>query len=145
MSIAGRSRRTPRRHPQQPPFATVTFPQVGLRAQLLPEQEPFSLLLTSQVQAGQSMLLVTGPGGPARGFSTFSAMGRWHALYWAVVWGCGRPPADSVAFSSDSLRFRCDALTAAVPLGPAWLAVREGSFSTATVNGREIVELAPQW
>jgi hypothetical protein len=130
-------------------LASAEFARVGVQAQLLRDDALSFLLVSSRIEPAQSMLLVTGPDLPPRGLSAFSRMGRWHALYWALVWGWGPPPPEKVAFTSTDLRFRAGARASAEPLGPAWLTVCEGVFTVATVTassgGTAVLDLAPQW
>lgn len=129
--------------------AVAEFAPVGLSAQLLEDNRQEYLLVSSRVEPAQTLLLPTGPGSAPRGLSGYSRMGRWHALYWSLVWGWDAPPEDGVLFTSSALRFRQEARVPARPLGGGWLALAEGLFTVASFgdsSGRDAeLRLAPQW
>ena len=107
------------------------------------------LLLQSRLDPGYAMLLPAGARTPVCGLATFSRLGRLHARHWALVWGPGAPPPAPVSFSSGDLRFRREATSTAVDLGPVWVAMAEGAFHHATVDPggptEQQLALAPSW
>ncbi len=130
-------------------LATCHTPGLGLVLSAVRDGGLDYLLLQSRLDPGHAMLLPAGAGTPVCGLAAFSRLGRLHARHWALVWGPGAPPPAPVSFSSGDLRFRREATSAAVDLGPVWVALAEGAFHNATVDpggpSEQRLALAPSW
>ena len=130
-------------------LATCQTPGLGLVLSAVRDGGLDYLLLQSRLDPGHAMLLPAGAGTPVCGLAAFSRLGRLHARHWALVWGPGAPPPAPVSFSSGDLRFRREATSAAVDLGPVWVAMAEGGFHNATVDPggptEQRLALAPSW
>ncbi len=130
-------------------LATCHTPGLGLVLSAVRDGGLDYLLLQSRLDPGHAMLLPAGAGTPLCGLAAFSRLGRLHARHWALVWGPGAPQPAPVSFSSGELRFRREATSAAVDLGPVWVAMAEGGFHHATVDPGGLTEqrlaLAPSW
>lgn len=129
--------------------ARLQLPGARLSAEVRRDGDLTFLWLRNPVDAAQSLLLPVAPEAPPLGLSLSTRLGRWHALHWAVVFGCAAVPPREVRFASADLRFRQEAVALAVPLGPCWIAEARGTFATATVtpaNGiPATMTLARQW
>ena len=90
--------------------------------------------LRNPLDAAQSLLLPVGSEAPPHGLSLSTRLGRWHALSWAVVFGCDAAPPREVRFASADLRFQQEAVAIPVPLGPCWIAEARGTFATSIVT-----------
>ena len=135
--------------PETATLARLQLPGARLSAEVRRDGDLTYLWLRNQVDAAQSVLLPVPLEAPPQGLSLFTRLGRWHALYWAVVFGCDAGPPREVRFASADLRFRQEAVTVPVRLGPCWIAEARGMFATATVTpptgGPMTVALARQW
>ena len=135
--------------PETATLARLELPGSRLSVEVRRDGDLTSLWLRSLVDAGQSLLLPLPQHAAPQGFSLFTRLGRWHALHWAVVFGCDAEPPREVRFASADLRFRQEAVTVPVRLGPCWIAEARGMFATATVTpptgGPMTVALARQW
>lgn len=135
--------------PEAATLARLQLPGSRLSAEVRRDGDLTSLWLRSLVDAGQSLLLPLPQHAAPQGFSMFTRLGRWHALHWAVVFGCDAEPPREVRFASADLRFRQDAVSVPVRLGPCWIAEARGIFATATVTpptgSPMTVNLARQW
>ncbi len=135
--------------PETAPLARLQLPGARLSAELRRDGDLTYLWLRNPVDAAQSVLLPVSPEAPPQGLSLSTRLGRWHALYWAVVFGCHTAPPREVRFASADLRFRQEAVAIPVPLGPCWIAEARGTFATATVTPAigtpATVTLARQW
>ena len=130
-------------------LARLQLPGARLSAEVRRDGELTYLWLRNPVDAAQSVLLTVPLEAPPQGLSLFTRLGRWHALHWAVLFGCDAVPPREVRFASADLRFRQEAVAVPVRLGPCWIAEARGSFATATVTpptGSPVtVALARHW
>ena len=135
--------------PETATLARLQLPGARLSAELRRDGALTSLWLDNPLDAAQSLLLPVVHGAAPRGWSLSTRLGRWHALYWAVVFGCDAVPPREVRFVSADLRYRQEAVAIPVRLGPCWIADARGMFATATVTpptGCPVtVTLARQW
>ena len=122
------------------PGATVQM--AGLTVSLVGEADVPALLVGSTGRGQALSLVLPADVGAVAGLSVFTRLGRVYACHWALVWGAGPAPETGVDFSSGDLRFRRETRSAAVAVGPAWLAAAEGVFREATVDPDG---LAPHW
>ena len=131
------------------PLAQLQLPGARLSAELRRDGDLSYLWLRNPVDSAQSLLLPVADGAPPRGWSLSTRLGRWHALYWAVVFGCDAEPPLTVRFASAELRFRQEVVAIPVRLGPLWIVDARGMFATATVTRATAspvtVTLARQW
>lgn len=130
-------------------LARLQLPGARLSAEVRRDGDLTYLWLRNPVDAAQSVLLPVPLEAPPQGLSLSTRLGRWHALHWAVVFGCDAEPPREVRFASAELRFRQEAVAIPVRLGPCWIADTRGVFATATVTpptgGPVTVALARQW
>ncbi len=130
-------------------LAGCEAPALGLALSVVRDGSVIYLRLQSRLDPGHAMLLPAGARTPVCGLATFSRLGRLHARHWALVWGPGSPQPAPVSFSSGDLRFRREATSAAVDLGPVWVAMAEGAFRNATIDPggptEQRLALAPSW
>lgn len=135
--------------PETATLARLKLPGARLSAEVRRDGDLTYLWLRNQVDAAQSVLLPVPLEGPPQGLSLCTRLGRWHALHWAVVFGCDAEPPLEVRFASADLRFRQEAVAVPVRLGPCWIAEARGMFATATITpapgGPVTVNLARQW
>lgn len=130
-------------------LARLQLLRARLSAEVRRDGDLSYLWLRNPVDASQSVLLPVPLAAPPQGLSLFTRLGRWHALHWAVVFGCDAAAPLEVRFASADLRFRQETVAVPVRLGPCWIADARGMFATATVTpptGSPVtVALARQW
>lgn len=98
------------------------------------------------VSPAQCFVLVVG--GPLGGVCSFTKVGRFGAVWWALACGWGDAPA-WVRFESATVRYRRHADVVRRRVGGGWWAATDGVFTfAAMVNGDDTsrpVRLADRW
>lgn len=120
--------------------ARIVLPHAHLRVELQ-QDGPGYLIAQSQIDPAQSYLLSL-TGTRICGLTQYTALGRIHALYWAMAYGVGPIPAASVIrFDSGTSRYRSTVeVTPMLLAADYWVADAEGIFATAALihAGEEI-------
>ena len=107
------------------------------------------LAVRSRVDPAQDFLLPVAHRPVLAGLSSYTRLGRWHAVYWAFAYGLGRVP-QKVRFEAATLRYQRSVEVRPDPVGgDCWVAAAEGVFGSAALlaGGRETcrVPLADRW
>ncbi len=131
------------------PVRYVMLPRVRLVVGLRRSAGVEFLDVKSLADPAQNLLLPVAHRPVVAGLSCFTAVGRFHAVYWALAYGLGEPP-DGVRFESGTLRYRREVDVAPNPVADGcWVAAAEGVFTTATVlvgnHATHRVRLADRW
>lgn len=132
------------------PVGSVSLPVAHLVAELHRQSGVEFLHVQSSVDPAQDFLLPVAHRPAVAGLSGFTAVGRVHAVYWALVYGVGEPPDEVLLASGAALRWRREVVLTPIPVtDDCWVAASDGLFTTATIfvgdHVTHHVGLADRW